>query len=76
MMIKYLLYDKIYNNVGLLTDILWSDPDNNAIEWGPNERGVSVTFSESVIESFLQDKDLDLICRAHQVRQNNLNLGG
>jgi len=53
--------------LGLLTDLLWSDPDLNAIEYGINDRGVSFTFSESVIENFLKEKDLDLICRAHQV---------
>ena len=52
--------------LGLLTDLLWSDPDLNAIEYGINDRGVSFTFSESVIENFLKEKDLDLICRAHQ----------
>lgn len=53
--------------LGLLTDLLWADPDNNFAEFGVNDRGVSFTFSENVIEKFLEAKDLDLICRAHQV---------
>ena len=32
-----------------------------------NDRGVSVTFDGTVIEKFLEDNDLDLVCRAHQV---------
>ena len=55
----------IIKMIGLLCDLLWSDPDVNAVEFGVNDRGVSFTFSESVIENFLKEKDLDLICRAH-----------
>jgi serine/threonine-protein phosphatase PP1 catalytic subunit len=52
---------------GLLCDLLWSDPDGNGNGWGTNERGVSVTFSSSIVETFLKKHDIDLICRAHQV---------
>ena len=56
---------------GLLCDLLWSDPNTtNADTWGENERGVSYTFSENVVENFLDKYDLDLICRAHQVVEN------
>ena len=50
-----------------MTDLLWSDPDINAVDYGVNDRGVSFTFSDKIIETFLQEKELDLICRAHQV---------
>jgi len=52
---------------GLLCDLLWADPDVNAKGWGDNDRGVSFTFSSTVLGEFLQKNDLDLICRAHQV---------
>ena len=52
---------------GLLCDILWSDPDENASGWGANDRGVSVTFNEKVLKNFLEKNELDLLCRAHQV---------
>lgn len=55
---------------GLLCDLLWADPDKDVIGWGPNDRGVSVTFSSSIVEAFLKKHDLDLICRAHQVVEN------
>eukprot|EP00968_Pinguiococcus_pyrenoidosus_P020118 scaffold2288_cov258-Pinguiococcus_pyrenoidosus.AAC.4 len=32
-----------------------------------NTRGVSHTFGEDIVEKFLDEHDLDLICRAHQV---------
>ena len=54
---------------GLICDLLWADPKRNQNQkWEPNERGVSYTFSEEVVEDFLKKFDLDLICRAHQVQ--------
>jgi serine/threonine-protein phosphatase PP1 catalytic subunit len=47
--------------------LVWSDPEKDANGWGPNDRGVSVTFSGAIIDKFLKNNDLDLICRAHQV---------
>ena len=52
---------------GLLCDLLWSDPESNDKGWSENDRGVSFTFNEKVVENFLSCNDLDLICRAHQV---------
>jgi len=52
---------------GLLCDLLWSDPDNDASGWAENERGVSYTFGSDVVSTFLKKHELDLICRAHQV---------
>jgi serine/threonine-protein phosphatase PP1 catalytic subunit len=52
---------------GLLTDLLWSDPEDTEEDWGENDRGVSYLFGKKVITNFLQRHDIDLICRAHQV---------
>jgi len=52
---------------GVLCDLLWSDPDAAIAGWGYNSRGVSYTYGSSVVETFLEKHDLDLICRAHQV---------
>ena len=53
---------------GLLCDLLWSDPDDAAIEgFGENDRGVSVIFNGDTVKKFLENNNLDLICRAHQV---------
>ena len=54
-------------SLGLLCDLLWSDPDKDATEWGENDRGVSFTFGTEVVTRFLTRHDLDLICRGHQV---------
>jgi serine/threonine-protein phosphatase PP1 catalytic subunit len=57
-------------DTGLLCDLLWSDPDNDILNWGESERGVSFTFGKDIITMFLKKHDMDLICRAHQVVQD------
>jgi serine/threonine-protein phosphatase PP1 catalytic subunit len=52
---------------GLICDLLWADPSEQTIGWGQNDRGVSWTFGADVVERFVRQHDLDLICRAHQV---------
>jgi serine/threonine-protein phosphatase PP1 catalytic subunit len=54
-------------DLGLLCDILWSDPDSTVDGWEKNDRGVSFTFGSDVVKEFLRRHDLDLIVRAHQV---------
>ncbi|CAK9024226.1 unnamed protein product [Durusdinium trenchii] len=53
--------------VGLLVDLLWSDPNPSVELWADNDRGVSFTFGPKVLNTFLQRHNLDLVCRAHQV---------
>ncbi|KAJ3444628.1 serine/threonine-protein phosphatase [Anaeramoeba flamelloides] len=55
---------------GILCDLLWSDPKEGVKKWGGNERGVSYTFGEEVVEKFTERNEIDLICRAHQVVEN------
>ena len=62
---------------GLLCDILWSDPDPKVKDdWGPNDRGVSVTFGQKVLSKFLDNNSLDLLCRAHQVVEEGYEFFG
>ncbi len=53
--------------LGLLCDLLWSDPDDEVITFDENDRGVSVRFGQKVVFDFNKKNDLDLIIRAHQV---------
>ncbi len=55
---------------GILCDLLWSDPESHKNGWKENDRGVSYTFNEKVIHCFLDENNLDLLCRAHQVVQD------
>jgi serine/threonine-protein phosphatase PP1 catalytic subunit len=52
---------------GLLCDLMWSDPTNNSETWGLNSRGISCTYNVTAVESFLNNNNLQLICRAHQL---------
>jgi len=52
---------------GFLCDLLWSDPSQEVSHWGPNDRGVSVSFGIEAVNDFLNTHDFDLIVRAHQV---------
>ncbi|KAJ7079205.1 calcineurin-like phosphoesterase [Mycena crocata] len=54
-------------DIGLLADLLWSDPEKGVQGWATNDRGISFTFGPDVVARFLQRHDLELICRAHQV---------
>jgi serine/threonine-protein phosphatase PP1 catalytic subunit len=51
---------------GLLCDLVWSDPDPEAVDWQENERGTSVCFGQAQVEAFLAEFQFDLVCRAHQ----------
>jgi serine/threonine-protein phosphatase PP1 catalytic subunit len=41
-------------DTGLLCDLLWSDPDKDVNGWGENDRGVSFTFGEDIVATFLR----------------------
>ena len=55
---------------GLLCDLLWADPSDKLLGWAENERGVSYTFGKDVLDRFLKNFEMDLVCRAHQVVEN------
>jgi len=52
---------------GILCDLLWADLNHTTEGWGHNDRGVSFTFDEVIVQSFLKAHDLDLMVRAHEV---------
>ncbi|CAF3318423.1 unnamed protein product [Rotaria socialis] len=52
---------------GLLCDLLWSDPDNDLKGWSENDAGISLRFGVDIVNEFLNQHKMDLICRAHKV---------
>ena len=52
---------------GLLCDLVWSDPESNLKGWELNNRGVSYTFNERIVDNFLTIHNLEVLVRAHQV---------
>ncbi|CAO3698561.1 unnamed protein product [Rhizopus stolonifer] len=61
---------------GLLNDLLWSDPADIEGDWENNERGVSYVFGKKIINEFLSNFDLDLVCRAHMVVEDGYEFFG
>lgn len=62
---------------GLLCDLLWADPEENqSQDWVESERGVSFTFNENVVQSYIKKFDIDLIARGHQVQEDGYEFFG
>ena len=69
-MIKNILRPTDVPDMGILCDLVWSDPQEKFSGWGENERGVSYVFGADVLLEFNKKNDIDLVCRAHQVVEN------
>jgi serine/threonine-protein phosphatase PP1 catalytic subunit len=54
-------------DMGIMCNILWSDPDTGVNGWAKNNRGVSFVFGADVVLTFLEQHDLNLLVRAHLV---------
>jgi serine/threonine-protein phosphatase 5 len=52
---------------GIMSDILWSDPQPFPGR-GPSKRGVGLSFGPDVTKAFLEDNNLEMIVRSHEVR--------
>lgn len=59
--------------VGLLADLLWSDPALDGNGWQENNRGTSVSYGPDVVDSFLKPHKFDLLCRAHEMAMDGFN---
>jgi serine/threonine-protein phosphatase 5 len=58
---------------GLMTELLWSDPrDENG--WRPSDRGAGVYFGEDVTEKFLNENNLTLLIRSHEVKMEGYEI--
>ncbi|OHT07610.1 serine/threonine protein phosphatase [Tritrichomonas foetus] len=52
---------------GMLTDLLWSDPDPSVSHFGESERGNMCVYGASAVRKFLSMNNLKMIVRGHQV---------
>jgi len=52
---------------GLMCELLWSDP-HPGLGRAPSKRGVGVAFGSDVTHRFLQENNLDLVVRSHEVK--------
>eukprot|EP00245_Coleochaete_scutata_P007829 TRINITY_DN2360_c0_g1_i1.p1 TRINITY_DN2360_c0_g1~~TRINITY_DN2360_c0_g1_i1.p1 ORF type:complete len:506 (-),score=107.70 TRINITY_DN2360_c0_g1_i1:133-1590(-) len=53
---------------GLMCELLWSDPQSGPGR-SPSKRGVGVAFGADVTKRFLQENNLDMIVRSHEVKE-------
>ncbi|EFJ08171.1 hypothetical protein SELMODRAFT_182535 [Selaginella moellendorffii] len=52
---------------GLMCEMLWSDP-HPGLGRQPSKRGVGLSFGSDVTEKFLEQNNLDLVVRSHEVK--------
>jgi len=52
---------------GALTEILWSDPDQEREGFGPSLRGVGCTFGHDAVVKFMKSNNLEHIIRSNQL---------
>lgn len=52
---------------GFLADLLWSDPNPDITDFGPNDRGDTVAWGVRPAKAFLEKNGFDLLIRAHQM---------
>ncbi|CAI2317474.1 unnamed protein product [Caenorhabditis sp. 36 PRJEB53466] len=57
-------------------DILWSDPAVGTKGFAPNQRGVSYVFGADALKKTLNNINVDLVVRAHQVVQDGYEFFG
>jgi serine/threonine-protein phosphatase 4 catalytic subunit len=52
---------------GLISDLLWSDPDEFVPGFAVSSRGAGTVFGKSAVDEFLHANDMQIIARAHQL---------
>jgi serine/threonine-protein phosphatase 5 len=58
---------------GLMCEALWSDPQDEPGRT-PNKRGVGVAFGPDVTKRFLQENNLKLLVRSHEVKDEGFEV--
>lgn len=53
-------------HVGMMCDLLWSDPDSKT-GWGNSPRGAGFMFGPDITAKFNEKNGIKMICRAHQL---------
>ncbi|KAK5986061.1 Metallophos domain-containing protein, partial [Trichostrongylus colubriformis] len=70
-LISFKQFDRVYRptdvcDIGLLCDLIWSDPSTVCSMFDPSPRGVSSVFGKQAVINFCSKMNVDLVCRAHQ----------
>jgi serine/threonine-protein phosphatase 5 len=54
---------------GIMAEILWSDPCEKEGRY-PSARGCGLQFGPDVVSNFLENNELQLLIRSHEVKQD------
>ncbi|KAI6202901.1 hypothetical protein M3Y94_00494400 [Aphelenchoides besseyi] len=54
---------------GLMCDLVWADPEEKLPGWSMNSRGISLAFSDDILETLCERLSIDLIVRGHQLKR-------
>ncbi|CAD5235159.1 unnamed protein product [Bursaphelenchus xylophilus] len=60
---------------GLMCDLVWADPEEKLEGWAMNSRGISLSFSDEVVEKLCKRLGVDLIVRGHQLTKEMTKSG-
>lgn len=65
--IKKLKKPEEFPLTGIITDLVWSDPDYEVNGFEESHRGCGYLFGAKALEEFLQINDFDLMVRSHEM---------
>ena len=56
---------------GIITDLIWSDPNEEVNEYFPSKKGVGQFYGEKAVNNFLKDNsNIEMIIRSHELVDN------
>lgn len=58
---------KEIEEAGPITDLVWADPDEDTVEFGPSPRGCSFLFGQAPFLKFMDANGIQLLFRSHQM---------
>eukprot|EP00871_Galdieria_phlegrea_P000784 jgi/Galph1/1706/GphlegSOOS_G376.1 len=58
---------------GLLAELLWSDPQKER-GWGVSKRGIGVAFGPDVTARFLDNNEIQLLIRSHEMKEEGYEI--
>jgi diadenosine tetraphosphatase ApaH/serine/threonine PP2A family protein phosphatase len=63
------IFDRNYEipTIGAISDLLWSDPEEQYNDWEPSSRGAGYTFGEGAVDKFNEANNIYRIYRGHQL---------
>lgn len=64
---------KDFSTPGIFTDMVWSDPSSEISDFEMSDRGCGYIYGPEALTQFLDDNDLDLLVRSHEMCSDGIN---